>query len=106
MILMLNKLHLCLYFISISYALDAKCLDDSASYLNLCDEIGRKYEFKAIDATLGSVKGRLKRGVNKTRIGSDRIGLTKPGSDWIGLTKPEPDRQKSDSLKFPPKMVT
>ena len=35
-------------------------------------------------------------GVNKTRIGpdrigSDRIGLSKPGPDWTGLTKPGRD---------------
>ena len=28
------------------------------------------------------------KGVNKTRTGSDRIGLTKPGPDRTGLTKP------------------
>ena len=66
---MLEKVHVCLYFISISYVLDTDCLDDSASYLNVCDPaIGRKYEFKAIDATLGSVRGRLKRALHEWKI--------------------------------------
>ena len=30
-------------------------------------------------------------GVNKTRIRSDRTGLSKPGPDWTGLTKPGQD---------------
>ena len=30
-------------------------------------------------------------GINKSRTGSDRIGLTKPGPDRTGLTKPGSD---------------
>ena len=55
-------------------------------------------------------------GVNKTRTGSDwigltkpgpdRTGLTKPGSDCVRLTKPGPDpKKKSDCHKFPPKQT-
>ena len=39
----------------------SECLDESASYLNVCDQkIGRRYEFKSIDTICSSVKGRLK----------------------------------------------
>ena len=49
-------------------------------------------------------------GINKTRIGPDRIGpdrtgLTKPGPDVIRLTKPGSDPKKSDRHKFPAKYL-
>lgn len=60
LIITLSRLHVCLSFISVCYPSDTECLDESASYLNVCDQkIGRRYEFKSIDTICSSVKGRL-----------------------------------------------
>lgn len=62
-------MHVCLYFISICYASDTESLEESASYLNVCDqENGRRYEFKSIDTILSSVKGRLKRALREWKL--------------------------------------
>ena len=48
---------------------DPECFDDSASYLNVCDQaIGRNYEFKSVGTTCSSVKDRLKRAVHEWKL--------------------------------------